>query len=77
MVAGASYAAAHVSGLLALMLDAQARAGRSRAPVAGQLVREADGRLDACASLARVGAIGACGGAAAAAAEMAVSITQH
>jgi subtilisin family serine protease len=77
MVSGASYAAAHVSGLLALMLDAQARAGRVRAPVASRLVRQADGRLDACASLACVGAAGACGGAAAVAAEMAVSITQH
>jgi hypothetical protein len=77
LVSGASYAAAHISGLLALMLDAQARAGRARTPVASQLVRLADGRLDVCASLARVGAVGACGGAAASAAEMAVSITQH
>jgi hypothetical protein len=49
----------------------------ARARPSGQLVRQADGRLDICASLARVGGIGACGGAAAAAAEMAVSITQH
>ncbi len=74
MVSGASYAAAQVSGLLALMLDAQQRAGGLRPPVAGQLVRRGDGRLDACASLIRAGAAAACG---AAAAEMAVSITPH
>jgi subtilisin family serine protease len=75
MVSGASYAAAQVSGLLALMLDAQSRTGGLQAAVAAQLVRRTDGRLDACASLIRAGATAACSGAAAA--EMAVSITPH
>jgi subtilisin family serine protease len=75
MVSGASYAAAQVSGLLALMLDAQSRAGGPQAAVAAQLVRRSDGRLDACASLIRAGATAACSGATAA--EMAVSLTPH
>lgn len=60
-VSGASYAAAHVSGLLALMLDARARGGRARTAIAADLVRRADGRVDACASLTRAGAACACG----------------
>jgi subtilisin family serine protease len=60
-VSGASYAAAHLSGLLALMLDAQARGGKARAAIATDLVRRADGRVDACASLMRAGAACACG----------------
>lgn len=59
-VSGASYAAAHVSGLLALMLDAQTRGGKARTAIAADLVRRADGRVDACASLARAGAACAC-----------------
>ena len=59
-VSGASYAAAHVSGLLALMLDAQTRGGKARTAIAADLVRRADGRVDACASLARAGAVCAC-----------------
>lgn len=61
-VSGASYAAAHVSGLLALMLDAQARSGKARASssIGADLVRRADGRVDACASLTRAGAACAC-----------------
>jgi subtilisin family serine protease len=72
MVSGASYAAAHVSGLLALMLDAQASAHGARAPVASALVMRADGRVDACASMLRVGATCTC----ATAAELAASITR-
>jgi subtilisin family serine protease len=59
MVSGASYAAAHVSGLLALMLDARSRdasfpgRARARALLAADLVSGADGRIDACASLAQ------------------------
>lgn len=60
MVSGASYAAAHVSGLLALMLDAQARAMGAHAPIAADLVVRADGRIDACASLMRAGAACTC-----------------
>ena len=59
-VSGASYAAAHVSGLLALMVDAQTRGGKARTAIAADLVRRADGRVDACASLARAGAACAC-----------------
>lgn len=59
-VSGASYAAAHVSGLLALIIDARSRnrsfAGGPRAPVATDLVSGADGRIDACATLARASA---------------------
>jgi len=57
MVSGASYAAAHVSGLLALMLDARSRDakinGKPRALTVADLVPGADGRIDACAALAR------------------------
>jgi hypothetical protein len=63
-VSGASYAAAHVSGFVALMLEARARSHRdataASAPVAGDLVRLADGRLDACASLARAALVCVC-----------------
>ncbi|HMA07026.1 MAG TPA: S8 family serine peptidase [Ramlibacter sp.] len=56
MVSGASYAAAHVSGLMALMLDARSRDpafnGKARALTVADLVSGADGRIDACASLA-------------------------
>jgi hypothetical protein len=57
MVSGASYAAAHVSGLMALMLDARSRDpafnGKARAMTAADLVSGPDGRIDACASLVR------------------------
>jgi subtilisin family serine protease len=70
-VSGASYAAAHVTGLLALMLEALASANGARAqPVAHALVTRADGRVDACASLLRAGATCAC----ASAAELAAAI---
>ncbi|MEO8924299.1 MAG: S8 family serine peptidase [Caldimonas sp.] len=74
LVSGASYAAAHVSGLLALMLEAQARAKGTRAAVAGELVVRPDGRIDTCASLSRAATACACD--CATAAQMAVSITQ-
>ena len=61
LVSGASYAAAHVSGLLALMLDARSRnpsfAGKPRAMTVADLVAGADGRIDACASLAQFVAV--------------------
>ena len=60
-VSGASFAAAHVTGLLALMLDAGARSGKPRADPAADLARQGDGRVDACASLVRAGAACACG----------------
>ena len=62
-VSGASYAAAHVSGLLALMIELQRRSGRDPRPAAADLVVQADGRVDACASLGRAGArcVCACG----------------
>jgi hypothetical protein len=61
IVSGASYAAAHVSGLLALMLEARARGTRPHDAIAGDLVVRADGRIDACASLARSAAGCVCG----------------
>ena len=73
LVSGASYAAAHVSGLLALMLEAQSKTKGSRKSVAAELVVQADGRIDTCASLSRAGAVCVCD--CAAAAQMAVSIT--
>ena len=76
IVSGASYAAAHVSGLLALMLEAQGRARGEQESVARELVTKADGRIDTCASLSRAGAICACD-CAAAAAQMTVSTTRH
>lgn len=60
-VSGASYAAAHVSGLLALVIEARAHgasAGRARPPVFADLVAGGDGGIDACATLAR--ASGSC-----------------
>ena len=62
-VSGASYAAAHVSGLLALMLDARFRGGSSGAaahPVGMDLVSDSAGWVDACASLARVSSACVC-----------------
>lgn len=58
IVSGPSYAAAHVSGLLALLLEAQARAGRRPVRAAWQprFVIASDGRIDACATLAAAGA---------------------
>ena len=73
VVSGASYAAAHVSGLLALMLEAQAASKRGAAPIAAELVVGADGQIDSCASLQRAGA--ACTCDCAAAARVAASVT--
>lgn len=63
-VSGSSYAAAHVSGLLALVAELRAR-GRvspvsTRAPLATDLVVGDDGRIDACASVARAAQSCAC-----------------
>ena len=58
VVSGASYAAAHVSGLLALLREARDRRGTPTSTVmtvaARDLVLLPDGRVDACASLSRV-----------------------
>ena len=71
LVSGSSYAAAHVSGLMALMLDARSReaslGGKPRAMTVADLVSGADGRIDACASLARSSPSCGCGCGAAAA----------
>jgi hypothetical protein len=75
LVSGASYAAAHVSGLIALMLEAQGKTSSHPGSVAAELVINADGRIDSCASLLRAGAACACD--CAAGAQMAVSITPH
>ncbi|MGZ5238642.1 MAG: S8 family peptidase [Caldimonas sp.] len=75
LVSGASYAAAHVSGLLALMLEAQGRNAGERRSVASELVVGADGRIDSCASLGRAGAACACD--CATAAQIAVSTTRR
>ncbi|MEO5882048.1 MAG: S8 family serine peptidase [Caldimonas sp.] len=73
-VSGASYAAAHVSGLLALVIELQGRSGRSGTPAAAELVVQADGRVDACASLARARAACVCACAATPAME---SLARH
>ncbi|HEY9067897.1 MAG TPA: S8 family serine peptidase [Burkholderiaceae bacterium] len=61
-LSGSSYAAAQLSGLVALLLDARTRSGAAPGPVGADLVRLADGRIDACASLARaaLGCVCAC-----------------
>ena len=64
VVSGASYAAAHVSGLLALMHEARGNA-RAAAPIAAALAVGDGGRIDACTSLVRAGATCACDCAAA------------
>ncbi|HEY5629984.1 MAG TPA: S8 family serine peptidase, partial [Candidatus Limnocylindrales bacterium] len=70
IVSGSSYAAAHVSGLVALVLEARSRQGTMpvRAPAGGiELVSGTDGRVDACATLQRAtsACVCACGDAAA------------
>lgn len=60
VLSGASYAAAQVSGLLALIRGEQARNGRVRESSGTPLATLSDGRIDACASLARAGAPCAC-----------------
>jgi subtilisin family serine protease len=72
VVSGASYAAAHVSGLLALLREARERRASAvpaafvSNPVAARdLVRLPDGRIDACASLHRVAGVCRCDCAAA------------
>jgi len=59
-VSGASYAAAHVSGLLALTIELRKRVGDTRPVTAADVVAQADGKVDACASLTRAGAGCAC-----------------
>jgi len=55
MVSGSSFAAGQVSGLLALLLQAEEDAPHSSAVPGTRLVRMPGGRIDACASLLRVG----------------------
>ena len=73
VVSGASFAAAHVSGLLALMLEARGKAKAGAAPARAGLVLQGDGRIDSCASVATAGAACACD--CTTAAQMAVSMT--
>jgi len=75
VVSGASYAAAHVSGLLAVMRDVRSKSKVGLGGIAADLVLLADRRIDACASLRRAGA--ACPCDCSGPAEMAVSTTQH
>lgn len=69
MVSGSSYAAAHVSGLLALLREARdqrglaAKTGTAIGP--RDLVRLPDGTIDACASLSRIAGNCSCACAAA------------
>jgi subtilisin family serine protease len=69
VVSGASYSAAHVSGLLALLREARDRRGTPTSTVAPvparDLVLLPDGRVDACASLSRVAGFCSCDCAAA------------
>jgi subtilisin family serine protease len=75
IVSGNSYAAAHVSGLLALVIEARSRTGplHVRAPAAPDLVTGPDAAIDACATLDRAGVACACDCGAAA---LATSATQ-
>jgi subtilisin family serine protease len=65
VVSGTSYAAAHVSGLLALLREARDRRGLAALPLAtaapGEFVLLPDGRIDACASLSRIAGGCSCG----------------
>ena len=61
VVSGASYAAAHVSGLYALLRELRPqRAGAAGSNAADELVLRADGRIDACATVQRSGGACAC-----------------
>jgi subtilisin family serine protease len=73
IVSGSSYAAAHVSGLVALVLEARLRQGplRVRAPAGVEVVSGSDGRVDACATLQRAMTSCVCGCGAAAMADSA------
>ena len=68
LVAGSSYAAAHVSGLVALMIEGRRRGAtvRVRAPAGADFVTRPDGGIDACATLQRAAqsCVCACGTAA-------------
>ena len=70
VVSGASYAAAHVSGLIALLREAHERRGAARgsrgASAGRDLVLLPDGRVDACATLSRAAGACSCGCTAAA-----------
>jgi len=68
LVSGASYAAAHVSGLIALLREARDRHGPgtlTAQTAVGAAPREfvllPDGRIDACASLSRIAGHCSCG----------------
>lgn len=52
-VTGSSYAAAHVSGLLALVLELRGRGAGSASSAAEAIALSADRRVDACASIER------------------------
>lgn len=52
-VTGSSYAAAHVSGLLALVLELRGRGAGSASSAAEAIALRADRRVDACASIER------------------------
>lgn len=58
LVSGASYAAAHVAGLFALMREPQP--ARAAPPSIASVVSLPGGGVDACATLARVAGAGAC-----------------
>ena len=58
LVNGSSYAAAHVSGLFALLREREARSGTTLTLVSA---RPGGGAIDACASLLRAGGPGASG----------------
>ena len=65
VVSGASYAAAHVSGLLALLREARDQRGApaaadATAAAARDLVLRPDGQVDACASLSRIAGLCRC-----------------
>jgi subtilisin family serine protease len=75
VVSGASYAAAHVSGLLAVMRDVRSKSTVGHGGIAADLILRADRRIDACASLRRAGAACLCD--CSGPAELAVSTTQR
>jgi subtilisin family serine protease len=66
LVSGTSYAAAHVSGLVALAIEARSRHAALRVPVESEFVAAPDGSVDPCATLQRAAqsCVCGCGGAA-------------
>ena len=76
-VTGSSYAAAHVSGLLALVIELHSRVGSAVSSAVDAIALRADRHVDACASIERAAQRCVCDCEQAAAAGSAGSIARH